>query len=168
MSSYCFPSLLAALLLVAAPVAQAQTGAALETNQDEIRQSIQNCLEGTGGDAVSDSSQARKCSADYYERCADGGGDTAATQRQCWGALESYWASVVAQSAQRIEAAAPAKLKRYVEESGREEERYRKERCRFYQYLEGPWAGPAEARCLTETLIDRAVDLEVIQQNMPR
>ena len=67
-----------------------------------------------------------------------------------------------------ISAKQKQRVERYIAESGREEERYRKERCRFYQYLEGPWTGPAEARCLTETLIDRAVDLEVIQQNMPR
>ncbi len=75
------------------------------------------------------------------------------------GALESYWASVVELRAKRIEGVALANLKRYVTQSGRAEERYRKERCAFYRHLKGPWTAPAEAKCLTDTLIDRAVDL---------
>ncbi len=157
-----------ALALMFAPAAAAQTGSALELDQDRIKHFFQNCLEGTGGDQQSDSSQARSCTKSYYSQCAESGGFTATQQRDCWGALESYWSSVVKLRAKRIEGVAPANLKRYVQESGRAEERYRKERCQFYRYLKGPWTGPAEARCLTDTLIDRAVDLQVIQENMPR
>lgn len=148
--------------------AQAQSGAALEIDQNRIKQFFQNCLEGTGGDQESDSSQARSCTRSYFSQCSEAGGSTANQQRACWGALESYWSSVVALRAKRIEGVAPAKLKRYVQDSARAEERYRKERCQFYRYLQGAWTGPAEAKCLTDTLIDRAVDLQVIQENMPR
>lgn len=161
-------SLFVALSLAASPPALAQTGAGLELGQDQIQQFMQSCLEGTGGDQTSDSSQARKCTQDYYSLCADGGGYTGEAQRQCWGALETYWAAVVQRKGQEIEGAAPANLKRYVADFARAEEAYRKERCKFWEYLSGPWTGPGFARCQVDTLIDRAVDLEVIQQNMPR
>ncbi len=157
---------LGSLLLPA--FASAQTGAGLELSQDRIDRFFQSCLEGTGGDPQSDSSQARKCTKDYYAQCAESEGYTADAQHQCWGALESYWDAVGKKRAKRIENIAPADLKRYVVESGRAEERYRKERCRFYDYLKAPWTGPAHAKCLTDTLIDRAVDLQIIEENLPR
>ncbi len=157
---------LGSLLLPA--FASAQTGAGLELDQDRIDQFFRSCLEGTGGDPKSDSSQARKCTNSYYAQCAEGGGYSVTAQKQCWAALETYWDSVAKHRAKRIENIAPANLKRYVTESARAEERYRKERCRFYQYLNAPWTGPAHARCLTDTLIDRAVDLQIIEENMPR
>ncbi len=168
MSRHSFLPLLFALALLLPQGLRAQDGSSLEIDQARLEQYMQNCLEGTGGDEVSDSSQARKCTADYYSQCADTGGFTVNMQRQCWGALETYWSAVAAKRAKRIEGVAPAKLKRYVQESGRAEERYRKERCAFYRELQGDWIGPAEAKCLTDTIIDRAVDLQVIESNMPR
>ena len=151
--------------LALSSAAAAQSGAGLEMDQNRIQQVMQSCLEGTGGDSTSDSSQARKCTQDYVNDCLEGAGYSGAGQRQCWGAIESYWSAQIETRTQRLEAGAPAAFKRYVRDTAGTAERWTKDRCAFYALLHGAWVGPAQARCLVETMIDRAVDLEVLEQN---
>jgi len=155
-------------VLAAMPLLLAAAGSASAQSEGRLQAFMDNCLEGTGGDPVSDTNEARKCTHDYYGQCTQAAGETGAAQRQCWGELESYWAGVIAARTQRLEAGAPDAIKRYVGRTAKAAETYAKERCGFYSLLKAPWTGPASARCLTETLIDRAVDLQVMLENSPR
>ncbi|MEO1191821.1 MAG: hypothetical protein AAFY02_08700 [Pseudomonadota bacterium] len=140
---------------------------AQELNQDRIRGYVQNCLEGTGGSEQTDSSQSRQCTLNYHRQCAETGDSSVTAQKKCWTALGDYWSGEIRRRTERIAAVAPTELKRWTTESAQAEEAYRKKRCHLYRTIKAPWAGPAEAKCITYSLIERAVDLEVLEGSMP-